>query len=100
MKKTTEGFIGFFELRQQRLNLLEDGRIKVSFDHQPKDNGGRLIIRVQDSGEGFEYNNIFSPLKENEENYGRGIQLVRKLCREFEYIGDGNRVKAIFEWEI
>ena len=100
MKKTAEGFIGFFELRQQRLNLLEDGRIKVSFDHQPKDNGGRLIIRVQDSGEGFEYNNIFSSLNENEENYGRGIQLVRKLCHEFEYIGDGNRVKAIFEWEI
>ena len=100
MKKTAEGFIGFFELRQQRLNLLEDGRIKVSFDHQPKDNGGRLIIRVQDSGEGFEYNNIFSSLNENEENYGRGIQLVRKLCHEFEYIGDGNRVKAIFEWEV
>jgi two-component system, HptB-dependent secretion and biofilm response regulator len=100
IKKTSEGFIRFFELRKERLNILEEGRIKVSFDHKPIANGGRLIIRVQDSGEGFEHSKVFSLLNNNEENYGRGIKLVQKLCSEVEYKGEGNRVKAIFEWGI
>ena len=72
----------------------------MSFNHQPIDNGGRLVIRVLDSGNGFEFSKVFSAVDDNQEYYGRGIQLVRKLCQEFSYLGKGNCVKAVFEWKV
>ncbi len=100
LKATSEGFIQYFQIREERLEEAIDGRIKVSFDHQPIDNGGRLVIRVQDSGQGFDSSQVYSRIDDNVGYFGRGIQLVKKLCREVEYSDAGNRVKAVFEWHI
>ena len=100
LKGTSEGFIQYFQLREERLRTAIDGRIKVSFDHQAIDSGGRLVIRVQDSGKGFDSSKVYSRIDDNTGYFGRGIQLVKKLCREVEYSGDGNRVKAVYEWQV
>ena len=100
LKEISEGFMQYFQLREERLREADDSRIKVSFDHRPVDNGGRLVIRVQDSGKGFDSSQVFSRIDGNTGYFGRGIQLVRKLCAEVEYSGDGNRVKAVYEWQI
>jgi len=100
LKETSEGFIQYFQVRDERLHAAVDGCIKLSFDHQSTANGGRLVIRVQDSGLGFDSTQVFSRIDDNAGYFGRGIQLVKKLCREVEYSGAGNRVKAVYEWQV
>lgn len=98
MKETSDGLIDYFEKREQRLAGLTEGFIKISCNHEPIDRGGRLVIRVQDSGPGFRHDDAVSGLDNNETVYGRGIALVKKLCHSLDYSGNGNRVKAVFEW--
>ena len=54
---------------------------------------------IQDSGQGFNSDYLFSRLEENEEAFGRGINLVKGLCQSVEYMGNGNRVQAVYEWD-
>jgi len=98
MKESSEGFMHFYATREQRLSQLVDGVIKIHFSHRPTDMGGRLTIRVQDSGNGFDFKKTVQQLDGNQQKFGRGISLVHSLCKEVEYSGNGNRVKAIFEW--
>ena len=97
LKNSSEGFSQYFELREKRLTERE-GYIKVIFSHQPIKNGGRLIIRMHDSGEGFDYQKLVSKLSENQEYHSRGIPLVNSICESLEYSDNGTRVKAVFEW--
>jgi hypothetical protein len=97
LKNSSEGFSQYFELREKRLTEKE-GYVKVIFSHQPIKNGGRLIIRMNDSGEGFDYQKLVSKLSENQEYHSRGIPLVNSICESLEYSDNGTRVKAVYEW--
>jgi len=98
IKQSSEGFMQYYSVREERLAQLSDGYIKMSFNHQPTDAGGKLIIKMQDSGQGFDFSNVSSDLEQNEQSFGRGISLLLNLCKEIEYSGNGNRVKAVYEW--
>ena len=100
LKKNPEGFMRFYELRQERLTTLVEGSISLSFSHLPTLKGGELTIQVQDTGDGFDINEIFSTLESNKETYGRGIDLVKRLCRSVEYSKNGNCVKAVYAWTV
>ena len=97
LRDSAEGFGQYYELREKRLSERE-GFVKVIFNHQPIKNGGRLTIRMNDSGDGFDYQNLVSKLSENQDSHGRGISLVNSLCESLEYSDNGSRVKAVFEW--
>jgi CheY-like chemotaxis protein len=97
-KQTAEDFLHFYELRQERLNNATSGTIEIAIDSIPKSNGGQFIVDVQDSGEGFNIDNIFSDLENNQSFFGRGIQLVTQLCSTIEFNACGNRVKAVYDW--
>ena len=58
----------------------------------------RLIILVQDKGEGFDINSVPDPLAlENiEKTSGRGIFLMRESADEVEYNKEGNKVTLTF----
>jgi CheY-like chemotaxis protein len=99
MKQTPDGFMLFYSEREQRLNQLQEGAINLHFNHQPTAKGGRLVIRVKDTGEGFYYNAGNIGLAENQQNFGRGMSLLQSLCKDLEYSGNGNHVKAVYEWE-
>lgn len=98
MKQSADGFMQYYSTREKRLAQLSDGYIKMSFNHQPTKTGGKLVIRMQDSGPGFDFSKVSSDLKQNEQNFGRGISLLFNLCKTVEYSGNGNRVKAVYEW--
>ncbi len=98
IKQSSEGFMQYYSAREERLAQLSDGYIKMSFNHQPTDAGGKLIIKMQDSGQGFDFSKVSSDLEHNEQSFGRGISLLLNLCKEVEYSGNGNRVKAVYEW--
>ncbi len=99
MKQTPEGFMQFYAEREQRLEELQNGAIHLHFNHQATAKGGRLVIKMRDTGEGFDFNAMNVDLAENQQNFGRGMSLLQSLCKELEYSGNGSHVKAVYEWE-
>jgi len=98
LKQSANGFAEYYALRAQRLTELEDAAIKVSLIHQPSNDGGILTIRVEDSGDGFDYHQHAKNLAENKTLCGRGEGLLQKLCKHYEYSGKGNIITADYHW--
>ena len=105
MKNSPEGFAQYFEEKERRLeNISNDDFVKIRLHHQLLENGGLLSISIIDSGAGFES----SPWIEDDESAGsnvvtnqfsgRGIKLVRQICRDLVYLENGSVVKATFVW--
>ena len=70
--------------------------------------GGQLLIRVEDSGQGFDFkekeiaadNSMASSVQNKKGYFGRGIALVRSLCKSVSYQGNGNCVEAFYVWSM
>jgi hypothetical protein len=60
--------------------------------------GGELVVRVEDSGSGFDFKTKMPELTQNLDNFGRGIQLIRARCVDVRYLGKGNIVEATYRW--
>jgi serine phosphatase RsbU (regulator of sigma subunit) len=99
MKKDAEGFERYYAARQEALATLDDGWIKIDFELFGQDKGGKLVVRVEDSGPGFDYHKTMPELFDNPALGGRGIKLVRSFCKDVVYEGKGNKVKAVYVWE-
>lgn len=105
MKKTPTGFIEYYNLREERLAVLGSGFIRLKLVHEPvlsaedgRRIGGAIHIRLDDSGPGFDYNRVQSSLEGNCGHGGRGIALIRSLCSELVYLGDGNQAEVVYRW--
>jgi len=100
LKITAQGFAEYYQLRQDRLSALEDGKICISVSHQVREGGGRLLIRVEDSGLGFdvEARKNCASLKQNQGHSGRGVPLLDSFCESVTYYGQGNIVEAVYIW--
>lgn len=98
LKKSVNGFTEYYAQRAQRLAELEEGHINISLSHQPSNDGGILTIRVEDSGDGFDYNQHAKDLAENTTLCSRGEGLLKKLCKHYEYSGKGNIITADYHW--
>lgn len=105
LKATPEGFARYYQQREQRLEDLIGGFVRIQFQHEGNGESGELRIRVEDSGRGFDYRNT-QPLPEPSETLeeqshkysGRGIVLISEICESLQYYGDGNQVEAIVKW--
>lgn len=98
MKTTPEGFTEYYERRERLLAELRHGLLRIRLQHDRKDTGGRLIIRIQDSGPGFDLRRLTPAVDANQGHSGRGIALVRALCHTLTYQGNGNTVEAVYVW--
>ena len=98
LKSTPDGFADYYHKRQQRLENLQEGSIQILITHESTDNGGKLTIRVEDSGPGFDYKNTNRSIEDNVGNYGRGMPLLSSMCESVKYSGRGNIVEAIYRW--
>jgi len=101
LKSTSSGFAEYYTLRQQRLDELKKGFIKVSMKHNSI--GGRsgiFTLSIEDSGPGFDYPDKFVqvPSESQKKLCGRGIPLIYSLCHSLEYVGSGNKVVAEIHW--
>ena len=54
-KNSAQGFAKYYALRHERLNDLVEGYVRFDIQHQPNEQGGKLILQVTDSGNGFDY---------------------------------------------
>ena len=98
IKATPEGFMRFYELKEERIQSLQQGSIRLMFSHRPTEQGGRLTIKLVDSGNGFDWQAKRQSLAENVGFSGRGLKLLETLCTQLTYHGKGNRVTAVFDW--
>ncbi len=98
LKTSPEGFHAYYRLREERLSELETGRVRIVIGHRPEGPGGQIEVIVEDSGGGFDLQQVEREMEQVRGYYGRGIPLVRGLCRELRYPGKGNRAEACYEW--
>lgn len=95
-KRDSEGFTYYYSERNQRLAALEDGWIGISIDHAPGPSGGRLVIEVEDSGDGFSV----QPAAAGEGYSGRGLALISALADKVAFNDRGNRITVEFTWQL
>jgi len=98
LKQSENGFEAYYMAREKALNDLDDGWMKIGISHQPDDEGGRLTLRVEDSGNGFDLGDSSPNLEQNTTFSGRGISLVKNLCSQLTYHGNGSCVEAVYKW--
>lgn len=100
LKSTAEGFARYYTLREQRLSELTGGTVNIELQHTRFSNGGRLIIRVSDTGQGFDYAAWQLRAAAATGLSGRGIHLVREVCDSLSYSEGGRCAEAIYRYAI
>ncbi len=102
LKSSPEGFTQYFIERERRLKQLSLGFIHIVIQYFPLENGGKILIKVKDSGQGFHFSSMAEklshPAKEQQLS-GRGIELLTQLCQELKYSENGTLVQASFFWQ-
>ncbi|MDM8191336.1 response regulator [Pseudomonas koreensis] len=100
LKRDATGFARYYEMRAARLEALQDGFVRVHLQVQPQGEGGQLVIRVEDSGKGFDVARIMERPLDNVRLSGRGISLIRQLGRNASWSDQGRSASVEFFWEI
>lgn len=98
LKTTADGFTNYYRLREERINLVSEGFVRIQISHKTNEAGGVLKVRIEDSGEGFDHGRRTTDTLESFGYSGRGIALVEKLCGRVTYLGCGNIVEVDFSW--
>lgn len=99
VKEMEDGFTRFYDLRDERRAALQEGSIHLEIEYRPVGQGGEVAIAIVDSGAGFDFENMeFPDFDDNDRPCGRGVPLVRSLCRDFRFVAPGNRVEVVYVW--
>ena len=100
LKSDPAGFALYFTERKKRLTDLINGHITFHIAVEQNDNIRSIMVRVEDSGDGFDFENqLVSKLENHTELCGRGILLISDLCESLNYMGKGNISEAIYSWK-
>nr|WP_314875857.1 fused response regulator/phosphatase [uncultured Pseudomonas sp.] len=98
LKGNAAGFAEFYRLRGERLTQQVDGYIRIDLKVEPWAQGGRLIIEIRDSGDGFDVEQVLAQPPRQNAFSGRGIQLVRRLSQDAQWIEGGRCAKVEVLW--
>jgi two-component system, HptB-dependent secretion and biofilm response regulator len=96
LKDLPEGFERYVAERERQLAALTRGAIHLSAVCVQWRGGGELTIRVQDSGSGFDWQGLGSGPPAG--LHGRGLILVRGLCRSLRFENEGSCACATYAW--
>jgi len=97
LKNEPEGFALYFHERESRLKALSTGYVEITLSYYALESGGRIVIQLKDSGDGFDHQsfNFQSANKIEQQEYcGRGVYLVAQLCEQLIYQENGSHVCA------
>jgi anti-sigma regulatory factor (Ser/Thr protein kinase) len=90
----------YFIGKKRAIENLRSGWIKICLNFNQFFKKGNIIIRIEDSGDGFDYRseNAFEP--DSRTPNGRGIILVKSLCNKLEFFENGNTVQAVYCFDL
>lgn len=100
LKRDAAGFTRYYQLRSERLEALQEGFVRVHLQVQPQGAGGSLVIRVEDSGKGFDVARVMERPLDGVRLSGRGVSLVRQLGRNASWSDEGRSARVEFSWEV
>ncbi|UUY07183.1 fused response regulator/phosphatase [Pseudomonas sp. J452] len=98
LKCNADGFAHYYQQRATRLGELQDGYVRFHLELLPQADGGRLRVRVEDSGCGFDVAGAMDCTQMSAGLSGRGLRLVRQLAQHCEWSADGRGVSVEFCW--
>ena len=99
LKDGPNGFGDYLRARAAALRRLKEGHVVIDLVHEPLADGGRLRVRVQDSGRGFDVSKWMDAAPPApDQRSGRGIALVRSVCESVRWNSRGNEVEASVRW--
>ncbi|WP_339416613.1 MULTISPECIES: ATP-binding SpoIIE family protein phosphatase [unclassified Pseudomonas] len=99
LKRDAQGFAEYYHLRNDRLNLLTSGYVRVHVQVVPTQGGGRLSLCIEDSGAGFDVEQVLARPRDIDRLSGRGLSLVRQLSSDVRWSDGGRSVCVEFCWE-
>ncbi len=100
LKSGPDGFEHYYTAREQALSTLQAGFVHFHFEVWQSDVVSKLIVQVEDSGEGFDVSKC-NPLGGGlTEYHGRGLPLLRALCESVGFNDKGNKVTAVYCWRV
>jgi response regulator of citrate/malate metabolism len=92
LKNDFAGFAEYLALKEERLlNMKEEDCLQMSFTFIPKTQ--EMIFSIKDSGNGYEFERASS--MEDSALSGRGLTLIKKLCKQVDISPPGNST-AVF----
>lgn len=100
LKRDATGFARYYEQRNARLDGLQDGYVRIHLQVKPVSNGGCLVIRVEDSGKGFDVELMMERPLDDVRLSGRGVSLIRQLGRNASWSDQGRSACVEFIWEV
>ncbi|MBK5375309.1 fused response regulator/phosphatase [Pseudomonas sp. TH43] len=100
LKRDATGFARYYEQRNARLDGLQDGYVRIHLQVKPVSNGGCLVIRVEDSGKGFDVERMMERPLDDVRLSGRGVSLIRQLGRNASWSDQGRSACVEFLWEV
>ena len=98
LKNDPAGFEKYSKIRESRLSRLDSGFVLFDLTAEQRGDQRSILLRVEDSGEGFDFTNLASSASVENALSGRGLILIRELCESLEFAGQGNIAIARFSW--
>ncbi len=99
LKIDPAGFEAYFKARESRLKQLDSGYIVFGLSALRSETRRAILLRVEDSGNGFDVATQGGIETHDNALNGRGLMLVRNLCESLDFEGNGNIAIARFSWE-
>jgi CheY-like chemotaxis protein len=99
LKDDARGFAQYYQQRNARLNGLEEGYVRVHLQVEPQGEGGCLVVRIEDSGAGFDVQRVMARPIDAGKLSGRGVSLIRQLSHSARWSDDGRSARVEFSWE-
>ena len=99
LKRDAQGFAQYYRQRHERLAQLDSGYVRVHMQVVPTDKGGKLTLRLEDSGQGFDVEQELARPVDIDRLSGRGLSLVRQLSSAVGWSDGGRCVCVEFCWE-
>ncbi len=99
LKRDAVGFATYYRERSQRLQGLSEGFVRFHLDVSQEPDGGRLQVRVEDSGAGFDPSHALDTTCSAGSLSGRGLRLIRQLADQCQWQADGRGVSVEFCWK-
>lgn len=98
LKRDAAGFSRYYRERGERLACLEHGFVRFHLQVRGDQQGGRLELRVEDSGKGFDVARVLAEQERLDGFCGRGLSLVRALSKRCAWERGGTLARAEFHW--
>lgn len=96
-RATAEGFDRFYQELARTRASVDGGWVRVELEHVARDGRHHLIVRVSDSGPGFD-ERVAAPDDDDRGYAGRGLALVRALADTLAFEKGGSVAVATLTW--